>query len=293
MGRLDALIALVSGSTLLGFVGLVVYALLAAVGVFAASDVSAQDATGYGAGAAGTDAAPSGHRYQRQAATIEGRPSSFLDFGSETPLLADGSVALAPIWVFIDGFDAGGGPRMIAGHPALLDAIPEDTGYSDLWDVQFVLVPDGFDSRAIRSLADLEASGLETIPAGMLVNCPIVDADATTSEGHPLRDGWYRGERVHYFDLGVSGTKPGDVYEFVISSTDGCGGATETTLASVPPLVVPPPRHRGSGGAVLPPAPRRGSRCLSRGPNRLPGRPRGAQVEGATDRRAGRPLLAD
>ena len=125
MGRLDALIALVSGSTLLGFVGLVVYALLAAVGVFAASDVSAQDATGYGAGAAGTDGAPSGHRYQRQAATIEGRPSSFLDFGSETPLLADGSVALAPIWVFIDGFDAGGGPRMIAGHPALLDAIPE------------------------------------------------------------------------------------------------------------------------------------------------------------------------
>ena len=46
---------------------------------------------------------------------------------------------------------------------------------------------------------------------------------------------------MHYFDLGVSGTKPGDVYEFVISSTDGYGGATETTLASVPPLVVPPP----------------------------------------------------
>lgn len=234
------MVALISGSTLLGFVGLVLYAVLAAVGVFAAGDLNAEGASDYGAGALTGSAAEGGHDYQRQTANVDGRSTSYLDFGSETPLGDDGSVSVAPIWVFIDGFGADGTPRMIPGHLTVLDVIPGDEGYSDLWDVQFVIVPEGFDSRAIRSLAQLRASGLETIPAGMLVNCPIVDGDAATSESHPVLDGWYRGERVHYFDLGVSSDEPGDVYEFVLSVTDDRGGEPARTPLAVPPIVVPP-----------------------------------------------------
>lgn len=240
LGRFDTLIAAVSGSTLVAFVGLVVYAVLAAFGVLSSGEVSGAGAAGYGTGAVNAvgdavDAtSPVPVTYERRDATVAGEPASYLDFGTHTPLTEDGAVAIAPIWVFIDGFDETGAPRMIPDHPTVLDTIVGSADYSDLWDVQFVLVPEGFDSRAIRSLEDLDASDLETIPAGMLVNCPLVPESATTSEGHPIRSGWYRGELVHYFDLGMSSAEPGAVYEFVLA-----GDSTPEPL-SVPPLVVLP-----------------------------------------------------
>ncbi len=246
MGRFDALIALISGSTLVGFVGLVVYAVLAAFGVFNGGTVSGAEVGGYGAGLVTPDNyAPDGvsspvPQFERQPATLEGEAVSYLDFGANTPLANDGMVAIAPIWVFIDGFDEAGAPRMIPDHPSVLDVNIGDPGYSDLWDVQFVLVPDGYDSRAIQSLEDLRASGLEVIPAGMLVNCPLVEEDATTSEGHTTRSGWVRGELVHYFDLGISGVRPGAIYEFVLSDDPALGGYATPEPLSVPPLVVPP-----------------------------------------------------
>lgn len=243
MSRIDALIALVSGSTLAGFVGLVTYAVLTAVGVFGAGGVSAGDSAGYGADvvdAITPNSAVEPATYARHTATLDNGTVSYLDFGARTALSEHGAVAVAPIWVFIDGFDADGAPRMIPDHPTVLDAMPDDPGYSDLWDVRFVLVPDGFDSRAIHSLEDLDASGLQVIPAGMLVNCPIVDGDATTSEGHPVRAGWYRDQQVHYFDLGVSAVEPGTIYEFVLADDPALGGYATPAPLAVPPLVVLP-----------------------------------------------------
>ena len=233
VGRLDALIALISGSALAAFVGLVAYAVLAAVGVLNASSATARIINGYGDPA--IDVLPAGNEapasYQPHAATLAGAEVTYLDFGDNTALTTDGTVTVAPIWVFIDGFDVDGLPQIIDDHPSLLDVNIGDDGYSDLWDVQYVLVPEGLDSRAIQSLADLTASGLDTVPAGTLVNCPLVDASATTSEGHQLRSGWLRGELVHYFALGRSSTAPGDIYEFIRSDGD---------LVSVPPLIVLP-----------------------------------------------------
>lgn len=240
MGRLDAFIALVAGSTLAGFVGLVGFALLTAFGVLSAGSVSADDADGYGVGATGE--AVSGSTYERLDATLDGETVAYLDFGDATPLTDDGTVAIAPIWVFIDGFDAEGRPRMSTERSTVVDVVPGDAGYSDLWDVQFVIVPSDYEGPDIRSLEELEASGLQVITPGMLVNCPLAPADATTSEGHELRQGWYRGEEIYYFDFGVTTPEPGDVYEFVQqsgSSSYGYGVATTTKL-DVPPLVVLP-----------------------------------------------------
>jgi hypothetical protein len=145
--------------------------------------------------------------------------------------------------VFIHGFGDDGAPQMIVDHPTVLDGVPGDEGYSDLRDVQLAVAPPGFDSRAIRSLAELEASGLEIVPADLLVNYPIVPRGSTTATGHPIRLGWYRGEQVEYFDLGMSTAQLGDVYEFVVSSSaagaSGYGGAPAETV-EVDPLFVAP-----------------------------------------------------
>jgi hypothetical protein len=72
----------------------------------------------------------------------------------------------------------------------------------------------------------------------MLVNCPLVEDGATTSEGHELRPGWYRGELTHYFTLGLSSTTPGDLYEFVVEGAVGDYGTAKPSVLSVPCLVI-------------------------------------------------------
>jgi hypothetical protein len=248
LGRFDALIALVSGSTLVGFVGLVAYAVLAAVGVFTGGSVSGATGSAYLPDLLPDDGEPTDARpqvsatFERQPAIVGGEAVSYLDFGTQTQIASDGTVAVAPIWVFIDGFDDDGTPILIPDHPTVLDAEVGDAGYSDLWDVQFVVVPPGAASRWIHSLSDLEASDFKTVPAGMLVNCPLVDADATTSEGHPMRTGWVRGEQVFYFDLGVSTAEPGAVYQFVPADDPVLGGYATPAPLDLPPLVVLPDR---------------------------------------------------
>lgn len=253
LGRFDALIALVSGSTLVGFVGLVLYAVLAAVGVFNTGLASGAPDNGYSPelpqdSGESTDALERiSHTFERQLATVDGEATGYLDFGSQSPLTPDGTVPIAPIWVFISGFDENRAPILIPGHPTVLDAVVGDPGYSDLWDLQFVLVPEGAASRWIRSLADLEASGFEVVPGNLLVNCPLVDEDATTSEGHPTRTGWYRGEQVFYFDLGISSAEAGAAYQFVPVDDPVLGGYATPEPLDVEPLLVQPP---GDGPAT-------------------------------------------
>jgi hypothetical protein len=77
----------------------------------------------------------------------------------------------------------------------------------------------------------------------MLVNCPIVPRGATTAGGHEVRLGWYRGEQVEYFDLGVSSVQLGDVYEFVVSPSPAGGfGYSDAPSESVEvePLFIAP-----------------------------------------------------
>ena len=171
-------------------------------------------------------------RYEIEQAWLDGVVVGYVDFGTDTPLDASGQVGVAPIWAFVSGFDDDGTPRMIEGHRTMLDVVPGEAGYSDLWDVQFVVVPAGADSESIHSLADLQASGLPVVPSGMLVNCPIVPPEATVESGHPIHMTWYREETTHYFDMGLSTTTPGDAYVFV-AGLDESGEPTEVVGAPV------------------------------------------------------------
>ncbi|MBT5774751.1 MAG: hypothetical protein HOH95_10310 [Dehalococcoidia bacterium] len=245
LGRLEAVVGVAAGSMLSGVVVLVV---LAGLGVFGTtSNLGSGEAAGaaslYGSGddggasddygsvddgeyGYGDSSEASSADYAIERAWRDGVSVGYVDFGTDTPLDAGGQVPLAPIWAFVSGFDDDGTPQMIEGHRTILHVLPGDAGYSDLWVVEFVVVPEGYDSESIHSLADLEASGLEVVPSEMLVNCPMVPEGATVESGQPVHATWYREETAHYFDMGLSTTTPGDAYVFVASLNDA-GEPTE------------------------------------------------------------------
>ena len=251
LGRLEAVVGIAAGSTLGGVVVLIV---LAGLGVFGATNLESSAAAAggsnlYGAGGDATAAEdyggddyggdataggsgpggasePVSASYAIEQAWRDGVSVGFVDFGTNTPADADGNVLLAPIWAFVSGFDDDGMPRMIEGHRTILDVVPGDAGYSDLWEVLFVVVPEGYDSESIHSLSDLQASGLQFVPSGMRVNCPIVSGDSTVASGQPIHKTWYREETTHYFDMGISSVVPGDAYVFV-AGLDESGEPTE------------------------------------------------------------------
>ena len=147
-------------------------------------------------------------------AWVDGHEVGYFDLGANTPLDGD-EVSTAPIWVFIHGFDESGQPRFFDGQASVVDTVPGVQGYSDLWDVHFVITPEGYDLSAMRSRVDVEASGLEIMRPGMLVNCPIVPADSVITTELPLRPTWFEGEQYVYFHLGSAPQQPNEAWVFV------------------------------------------------------------------------------
>lgn len=101
-----------------------------------------------------------------------GRDVYYFDHGARSP--AEGSiVGDAPIYAF---FHADGTP--VAGQRNVIDVMPSDPGYSDLWRVVKVVVgasyvADGLkDARSILAARDAGQVTLETTT--IYVNCPVV-----------------------------------------------------------------------------------------------------------------------
>lgn len=101
-----------------------------------------------------------------------GREVSYFDHGAASP--AEGSiVGDAPIYAF---FQADG--TSVAGQRNVIDALPGEPGYSDLWRVVKVVVdaayvPDSLrDARSILAASEVGQVSLET--TAIYVNCPVV-----------------------------------------------------------------------------------------------------------------------
>src|SRR5438094_3616937 len=72
------------------------------------------------------------------------RETFYYDFGMNTPPVNGAqAVATVPIYVLVTGFDASGNPQPVAGQHNIIDVVPGDPGYSDLWSLTFVTVPPG------------------------------------------------------------------------------------------------------------------------------------------------------
>jgi hypothetical protein len=132
----------------------------------------------------------------------EGREVQYYDFGTNTPLDANNSITPAPIWVLIHGMNEDGTPDLVEGQHNIVDVLPGEDGYSDLWQVIFVTVPEDYEPESIRSADELQEAGFEQTPTDMLVNCPIVPEGTTLEGGEEIVQGWARGEEVYYFDFG-------------------------------------------------------------------------------------------
>lgn len=127
---------------------------------------------------------------------------SYLDYGPQPNVTA-------PILAF---FQAAAPDTPVAGQRNIIDTIPAQPGYSDFWRVYKVLVPSGYTTNSIRSLADAGAFGYTIEETDLVVNCPVVNPNATIqgSSAAPVV-GWYRGRDVSYFDHGADSPSAGSV----------------------------------------------------------------------------------
>lgn len=138
----------------------------------------------------------------------------YYDFGMNSPA-SGGVVATAPIWVMITGLDADGNPVFVEGQHNIVDVVPADPGYSDLWEVNLVTVPDGYEPDSMKSREDVVNSGYETMAPGLLVNCPIVPEGTTLEGGEELTQGWYKGDAVFYPDFGANPATALPIWVFI------------------------------------------------------------------------------
>lgn len=132
-----------------------------------------------------------------------GRAVRYYDFGMNSAT-SGSTVSVAPIYAFITGMSAAGEPMFVDGQHNIVDVVPGDDGYSDLWEVHLVTVPEDYEPDSITSAAEVEAPGFEMTVPGMFVNCPIVPEGTALEGGEELVQGWYRGEEVYYPDFGAN-----------------------------------------------------------------------------------------
>jgi len=152
----------------------------------------------------------------------KGEEVVYYDFGMNTPLGANLSVATAPIYVFASGTDGDGSPAFVEGQHNIVTVKPGETGYSDLWQVNIVSVDDEYEADSIKSKAEIDAAGLTVTPMELYVNCPIVPEGSTFEQGEPLVQGWKDGEAVYYPDFGMNPPVAIPIWVF-ITGMDGSG----------------------------------------------------------------------
>jgi len=95
------------------------------------------------------------------------------DMGRNVPLLA-GAVVAAPVYLFVYGNGS-----MVPGQLKVFPSVPGDDGYTDLWRLHQVVVPDSYSPGSYRDatsvLAAAEAGDVQLVETDTFVNCPVVD----------------------------------------------------------------------------------------------------------------------
>ncbi len=118
---------------------------------------------------------------------------TYLDYGVSTNVSQ-------PILVF---FQAASPNTTVMGQRNIIDSIPGQPGYSDFWRVHKVLVPSSYVANTIRSFEEAVASRYTIQATTTIVNCPVVNLNATTPGTVSTKTfGWYRDRDVLYFDHG-------------------------------------------------------------------------------------------
>jgi hypothetical protein len=97
-----------------------------------------------------------------------------------------------------------GQAERVADQLPIVDYIPGDHGYSDLWRVVRVDVPADYVANTVTASADIFAEGWPFTVTDTIVNCPVVPLGSTATRrrgtgGAELHRGWYEGQVFYYF----------------------------------------------------------------------------------------------
>lgn len=133
----------------------------------------------------------------------------------------------APIYVLVEGFDPDGNPVRI-NHPALVDVMHDDEGYSDFWQVIFVTVPNDTAPNAFRNVQALLDAEFPMTVTSNVVNCPAIRLET-------IEVAYYEDEAYNIAYIGASETldlpsnlpliyrpvdESGDAYPFVMTVSE-------------------------------------------------------------------------
>ncbi|KAI9356275.1 hypothetical protein DFJ73DRAFT_916132 [Zopfochytrium polystomum] len=131
----------------------------------------------------------------------------------------------APIYTF----RADGQLSSAQTQPNLIDVVPGDAAYSDLWQVN--IIKTGTYTANITSFKQLSAllanQTVTLTPTETYVNCPVAHPQSTlanASDGKTVT-GFYRDQLVRYFDFGVNGNPPNNYTApvYVPTAANGTG----------------------------------------------------------------------
>ncbi len=111
--------------------------------------------------------------------------------------------APAPIYVFVRESDR----RPVSDQLNVVDVIPGDPGYNDLWQVVMVAVPADYVANTVTSHDEIVAEGLVETPTAQVVNCPVIPRGSIARRRLPgdyadLHQGWYQDQIIQYFNFG-------------------------------------------------------------------------------------------
>ncbi|MEK7311431.1 MAG: hypothetical protein AAB382_05635 [Chloroflexota bacterium] len=95
-------------------------------------------------------------------AWVRGEQVSYFDFGAT-------SATPGKMYAFVTGFDSDGEPQLVSGQHFVFDSTRTESGYSDFWIVQWVIVDAAYKTDTIRSVADIKH---EIRPSTLVVNYP-------------------------------------------------------------------------------------------------------------------------
>ncbi|KAJ9068063.1 hypothetical protein DSO57_1032515 [Entomophthora muscae] len=159
---------------------------------------------------------------------FQGTTYDYIDFGNRSVVYGP-DIQAAPVWIIVSGFDDEGRPTLIEGQRVIFDRLPGDQEYSDLKRVNYVVVPSNYILNSHTDARSVRGNFTETSSAGRVyVNYPVVTRNSTVERGMVrVSKGWYQGEEVHYFDMGLTFGNATVAYQ--PQDSDGNPSATPVT----------------------------------------------------------------
>jgi NAD(P)H-flavin reductase len=116
-------------------------------------------------------------------------------FGSAT------ATATSTMYVFVSTLPTSASEASVhEWQDAVVGRVPGQPGYSDLWDVIYVLVPTTFEGPEIKSVASIPTAWTQQAADGRIM-CPIVHSGSSVDLSLPTRSVWFRNSLQKCFEF--------------------------------------------------------------------------------------------